>query len=65
MPLNSARLRAVASPTLSRLLEIAEKEVATKGDIVGIGVGLYEDYGPAQRLYIKRGYIPDGKGGNL
>ncbi len=34
--------------------------------MVGIGVGLYagEDggYGAAQRLYVKRGYIPDGKG---
>jgi GNAT superfamily N-acetyltransferase/NTP pyrophosphatase (non-canonical NTP hydrolase) len=50
----------------SLLLDTAEKEAATKGAAVGIGVGLYagEDggYGPAQRLYIKRGYIPDGKG---
>ncbi|WP_282936326.1 GNAT family N-acetyltransferase [Paenibacillus sp. RC67] len=30
--------------------------------IVGIGVGLYYDYGNAQRLYAKRGYIPDGRG---
>ncbi|KJV55109.1 acetyltransferase family protein [Orientia chuto str. Dubai] len=50
----------------SLLLDTAEKEAATKSQIIGIGVGLYagEDggYGPAQRLYIKRGYIPDGKG---
>ena len=46
----------------SGLLEIAEKEAAIKSNVVGIGVGLYEDYGPAQKLYIKRGYIPDGKG---
>lgn len=48
------------------LLDAAEKEAATKSQIIGIGVGLYagEDggYGAAQRLYIKRGYIPDGKG---
>jgi hypothetical protein len=48
------------------LLDIAEKEAATKSEVVGIGVGLYagEDggYGSAQRLYVKRGYIPDGKG---
>ena len=48
------------------LLDIAEKEAATKSEVVGIGVGLYagEDagYGAAQRLYVKRGYIPDGKG---
>ena len=50
----------------SLLLDTAEKEAATRSKIVGIGVGLYagEDggYGAAQRLYIKRGYIPDGKG---
>jgi len=62
----------------SMLLDTAEKEAATRREIVGIGVGLYagEDvslrsnelrpddngYGPAQRLYVKRGYIPDGKG---
>lgn len=39
-------------------------EAATKSAAIGIGVGLYagEDggYGAAQRLYVKRGYIPDG-----
>jgi ribosomal protein S18 acetylase RimI-like enzyme len=29
---------------------------------VGIGVGLYKDYGSAQKLYIQLGYIPDGNG---
>lgn len=29
---------------------------------IGIGVGLNRDYGPAQRLYIRMGYIPDGMG---
>jgi len=29
---------------------------------IGIGVGLYRDYGPAQRLYFLLGYIPDGNG---
>ena len=50
----------------SLLLDTAEQEAATKSDKIGIGVGLYagEDggYGSAQRLYVKRGYIPDGKG---
>lgn len=50
----------------SLLLDIAEKEAATRSDTIGIGVGLYAGsdggYGAAQRLYIKRGYIPDGKG---
>ncbi len=50
----------------SKLLDVAEKEALTKSQIVGIGVGLYAGtdggYGPAQKLYVKRGYIPDGKG---
>ena len=39
-----------------------EEEVAHRSAIVGIGVGLHPGYGSAQRLYIKRGYIPDGRG---
>lgn len=50
----------------SLLLDTAEKEAATKSQTIGIGVGLYAGadggYGAAQRLYIKCGYIPDGKG---
>ena len=50
----------------SKLLEVAEKEAATKSDQVGLGVGLYGGpdggYGAAQRLYVNRGYVPDGKG---
>jgi GNAT superfamily N-acetyltransferase len=50
----------------SKLLYIAEKEAATRRNTVGIGVGLYAGkdggYGNAQRLYVKRGYLPDGKG---
>lgn len=29
---------------------------------IGIGVGLYRDYGPAQQLYFQLGYAPDGNG---
>jgi GNAT superfamily N-acetyltransferase len=29
---------------------------------IGLGVGLYADYGPAQRLYMKLGYRLDGRG---
>jgi GNAT superfamily N-acetyltransferase len=29
---------------------------------VGIGFGLYADYGAAQRLYVRLGYVPDGGG---
>ena len=46
----------------SLLLEEAEKRVRLISDKVTLGVGLHSGYGPAQRLYIKRGYIPDGTG---
>ena len=50
----------------SKLLEVAENEAATKGDTIGIGVGLYNapdgGYGPAQKLYIRHGYLPNGLG---
>ncbi len=29
---------------------------------IGIGVGLYRDYGPAQQLYFQLGFIPEGNG---
>ena len=44
------------------LMEEAEKRVKLISDKVILGVGLHSGYGPAQRLYIKRGYIPDGSG---
>ena len=44
------------------LMEEAEKRVRLISDKVTLGVGLHSGYGPAQRLYIKRGYIPDGSG---
>ncbi len=44
------------------MLDIAEKKAAERFSTIGIGVGLYNDYGSAQRLYVNRGYIPDGKG---
>ena len=46
----------------SRLLDRAEAEVARRSGIVGIGVGLHPGYNAAQRLYVKRGYIPDARG---
>jgi GNAT superfamily N-acetyltransferase len=50
----------------STLLTAAEEKAASQHSHVGLGVGLYggQDggYGQAQRLYIKRGYIPDGLG---
>lgn len=46
----------------TRLMEEAEDLVADRSRIVGIGVGLYADYGAAQRLYVRRGFVPDGRG---
>lgn len=41
----------------------AERLVAgRRRTAIGITVGLSDHYGPAQRLYAKRGYIPDGRG---
>jgi GNAT superfamily N-acetyltransferase len=45
-----------------RLMDAAERRVKQRTTIVGIGVGLYADYGAAQRLYVRRGFIPDGRG---
>ncbi|MFI7063881.1 GNAT family N-acetyltransferase [Kribbella sp. NPDC050124] len=44
------------------LMDAAEALVAERSDVVAIGVGLYADYGTAQRMYVRRGYIPDGRG---
>ena len=46
----------------TKLMDIAEKIAFNDGDTVFLGVGLHSGYGSAQRMYIKRGYIPDGKG---
>ncbi|MCJ8008548.1 GNAT family N-acetyltransferase [Lederbergia wuyishanensis] len=44
------------------LMDEAERIVSEKYDSIGIGFGLTSDYGAAQRIYVKRGYIPDGLG---
>ncbi|MCM1329016.1 MAG: bifunctional histidine phosphatase family protein/GNAT family N-acetyltransferase [Ruminococcus sp.] len=44
------------------LMDIAEKIAGEYSDTVYLGVGLHSGYGAAQRLYIKRGYVPDGSG---
>ncbi len=47
----------------SRLIRHLEKVAFDEGyQKIGIGVGLYQDYGPAQKLYFKMGYRPDGNG---
>ena len=45
------------------LMEAAEQLAHDRGIVtLGITVGLFDEYGPAQRLYGRRGYIPDGRG---
>ena len=45
------------------LMDAAEQLAHDRGiATLGITVGLFDDYGPAQRLYGRRGYIPDGRG---
>ncbi len=46
----------------SALVQAMEELIATRSEIAGIGVGMYADYGPAQRMYVQRGYVPDGRG---
>jgi len=46
----------------SKLMDEAEKRIFEQSDIAGIGFGISADYGAAQRLFIRRGYIPDGHG---
>ena len=43
------------------LLDEAERRVAVRSAVVGIGFGLHSGYGAAQRLYVLRGYVPDGR----
>jgi GNAT superfamily N-acetyltransferase len=46
----------------TQLMDRAESEIARVSPVAGIGVGMTADYGAAQRLYILRGYVPDGCG---
>ena len=45
-----------------RLMDTAEKIAAEYADKVYLAVGLHAGYGSAQRMYVKRGYVPDGSG---
>jgi GNAT superfamily N-acetyltransferase len=44
------------------LLDRAEALVCALSESVAIGVGLHPGYNAAQRLYVLRGYVPDGRG---
>ena len=44
------------------MLDAAERIVAKRTSVVGIGFGVTADYGIAQQIYVRRGYIPDAHG---
>ena len=44
------------------LMDVVEQIASECSDLVYLDVGLNSEFGSAQRLYAKRGYIPDGKG---
>ena len=46
----------------NKLMDIAEDIASRYSDTVYLGVGVHNGYGSAQRMYVKRGYIPDGTG---
>ncbi len=53
------RRRGVATLLMDAAEQLArERGIAT----LGITVGLFDEYGPAQKMYGRRGYIPDGRG---
>ena len=46
----------------SALMDAAEAIAFQRSNVISIGVGLYSGYGSAQRMYVRRGYVPDGSG---
>jgi GNAT superfamily N-acetyltransferase len=44
------------------LMDAAESVIAARSTTAGLGVGLYADYAGAHLMYLKRGYLPDGRG---
>src|SRR5262249_37165395 len=55
----AVRRRGVATALIQHFERLAR---AASRTMIGLGVGLYPDYGPAQRLYVSMGYRPDGRG---
>lgn len=54
-----ARGKGVATFLIKHLEKIASDEGYK---FIGLGVGLYKDYGSAQKLYYRLGYAPNGQG---
>ncbi|MBQ8055105.1 MAG: GNAT family N-acetyltransferase [Lachnospiraceae bacterium] len=58
-----ARLQDQSAGKCVSLTAVYQGQLAGKyADTVWLGVVLYSGYGSAQRIYVKRGYIPDGTG---
>ena len=56
--LDHLRRRGIASA----LMDEAERRIGEKSRVAGIGVGLHPGYNAAQRMYVLRAYVPDGRG---
>jgi GNAT superfamily N-acetyltransferase len=54
-----AQRQGVATQLMAAAEDLARQHGAVE---LGITVGLFDAYGPAQRLYARRGYLPDGRG---
>ena len=46
----------------NQLMDAAEDAIFAKAKTAGLGCSVTPDYGPAMRLYVRRGYIPLGNG---
>ena len=46
----------------TQLVDMAEHLACARTQTLGIGVGLHPGYNAAQRMYVLRGYVPDGQG---
>ncbi|HEX5725908.1 MAG TPA: GNAT family N-acetyltransferase [Longimicrobiaceae bacterium] len=46
----------------AHVLDAVERLIRGRSAKAGTCVALYDVYGPAQRLYARQGYIPDGRG---
>jgi len=57
--LPECRQQGIATELIAGFENIARDQGA---EYIGISVGLTKDFGPAQRLYYKLGYMPDGNG---
>jgi GNAT superfamily N-acetyltransferase len=57
--LESFRKKGLGTALIKYCENLARQEGAA---MIGVSVALYSDYGPAQILYMKRGYVPDGQG---